>query len=513
VGLGETKHLHQVYALEVERGLLYVATSPHTAMEYTLEEHTAKFQTCPMAVQDFARSMIEGLDQLHGMDISHGSIRPEAILLDDSKLVISDFSRARLVDVHDTSVFQSDMEMAASTILFGLCTDLQGNELDFNELLAAAKTGFATDSLFDGIRAGRLETMDLIRTLVGGKMALHDLLSRPFFWSHDKAAKFLGEEIGNLLDPGAARGSKQYPFIEALEARGDQELGGSYDERAKQDGPSWAALLDPDYPLEGARSAADGDPTGWGSARNAQQPPHVIEHDFAVYGKKPGAKQKATRESQLESGKTVQPMANRRTVGLLKTIRNIAFAHRSQHVQVGRFHTEEDVMRYMLNPFPWLLMAVYQLDQEHKIAGSVAEASVKTSESAVSTEGESTSREDSGKKSGMTTTSADKVVVPKKKEKQGKKGKDGHGPKAPNQQQKDKKFQMLKEAFAKSQAEVVVKDTELAQQAAELAQLRSALVPTEQPNQEPAPALEKDPQPEQLESIQLTTKDPKDVVP
>jgi hypothetical protein len=48
-----------------------------------------------------------------------------------------------------------------------------------------------------------------------------------------------------------------------------------------------------------------------------------------VYGKKPGAKQKAARESQLESGLTVQPMANRRVVDLLKTIRNVAFAHRS----------------------------------------------------------------------------------------------------------------------------------------------------------------------------------------
>ena len=45
-------------------------------------------------------------------------------------------------------------------------------------------------------------------------------------------------------------------------------------------------------------------------------------------------------------------MANRRMVGLLKTIRNIALAHRSQHVQFGRFDTEEDVMSYMVDAFP-----------------------------------------------------------------------------------------------------------------------------------------------------------------
>jgi hypothetical protein len=59
-------------------------------------------------------------------------------------------------------------------------------------------------------------------------------------------------------------------------------------------------------------------------------------------------------------------------VGLLKTIRNVAFAHRSQHVQFGRFDSEKDVMRYMVDPFPWMLMAVYELDHKHKIAGCVA---------------------------------------------------------------------------------------------------------------------------------------------
>jgi hypothetical protein len=115
-------------------------------------------------------------------------------------------------------------------------------------------------------------------------------------------------------------------------------------------------------------------------------------------------------------------MANRRMVGLLKTTCNVAFAHRLQHVQAGRFDSEEDVLRYMLDPFPWLLMAVYELDQEHKIAGSVIKASAKTASSATTTtDGESTSREDTGKKS-----------TPKKTAK-GTKGKGGHGPKKQDQ--------------------------------------------------------------------------------
>ena len=185
--------------------------------------------------------------------------------------------------------------------------------------------------------------------------------------------------------------------------------------------------------------------------------------------------------------------------------------------QAGRFDTEEDVLRYMLDPFPWLLMVVYQLDQEHKIAGSVAEASAKTSDSAASTEGESMSQEDSSKKSGTVTTSADEAAAPKKKGKQGKKGKGGHGPKAPNQAaQKDKKFEMLKASFAKKDAEDKKIIVELR---AENARLRGTALPTEQPNQELAPAPKEGPKLDQLESIQLhpmlgmSTKDSTDVSP
>jgi hypothetical protein len=101
----------------------------------------------------------------------------------------------------------------------------------------------------------------------------------------------------------------------------------------------------------------------------------------------------------------------------------------------------------MLDPFPWLLMAVYQLDQEHKIAGSVVEASAKTLDSAATTDGESTSREDTGKKPW------ERVQDTVKKGAKGKKGKGGHGPKKSDSAQKDKTIAMLKESLTKAQAE------------------------------------------------------------
>jgi hypothetical protein len=60
----------------------------------------------------------------------------------------------------------------------------------------------------------------------------------------------------------------------------------------------------------------------------AQQAPADIEHDFAIYGKKPSPKEKEAREKMLASKGTVSKPAQRRTVGLLKMIRNMAFAHR-----------------------------------------------------------------------------------------------------------------------------------------------------------------------------------------
>ena len=140
--------------------------------------------------------------------------------------------------------------------------------------------------------------------------------------------------------------------------------------------------------------------------------------------------------------------------------------------QAGRFDSEEDVLRYMLDPFPWLLMAVYELDQEHKIAGSVIEASANTADSAATTDGESTSREDTGKNS-----------APKKTSK-GKKGKGGHGPKKQDQSaQYLKTIAILKESLAKSQES-------LANSQAENAQLRGDAPPptTQANNQEPPPA-------------------------
>ena len=69
--------------------------------------------------------------------------------------------------------------------------------------------------------------------------------------------EYLGEEVGSLIDPSASLTSnkQQHAFIVAMEQAADAELGGLYDEANREDGPSWSALMDSDYPLNptGAR--------------------------------------------------------------------------------------------------------------------------------------------------------------------------------------------------------------------------------------------------------------------
>jgi hypothetical protein len=116
--------------------------------------------------------------------------------------------------------------------------------------------------------------------------------------------EYLGEEVGNLIDPSATPTSnkQQHAFIVSLEQAADAELGGPYDEAKGEDGPSWSALMDHEYPLSpsgaraqlrkkypvvhksctGSRTAVAGDgPGNWGEGRMAQQAPADIEHDFA----------------------------------------------------------------------------------------------------------------------------------------------------------------------------------------------------------------------------------------
>jgi hypothetical protein len=440
--------------------------------------------------------------------IAHRNIRPETILIDGSKVIITEFAHATVVATESHTIqaeFVIDRHMLACTILYTLAGGRGADHqpLDFDELMEATETGFNDPRMFDQVKAGRLELADLLQAMVDPDTPLEALLARPFFWGREQTVAYLGEEIGNLLDPQATTASPHYAFMEALEAAASAALGGEYSEELKQNGPSWAAQLDADYPL--TQGTAEDDPTGWGKSRSAQQAPADVEHTYAVYGKNPSAKQKTAREGHLKSGKQM-PMANRRTVGLLKTIRNVAFAHRSQHVQFGRFDTEEDVMRYMIDPFPWLLMMVFQLDQDHKIAGSVlTTASDKATDTVASTDddakaGYSTdgaskpigSKGDRGK---ATTSGDDSAGDKSNKAKVPAKGKPTKKPNKKAEDQKTKTIQMQKEQMKAMANQIKTHQMEIAAltKTNPSTQFETKAQPKPDPEPEPEPAEPEEP--------------------
>ena len=102
------------------------------------------------------------------------------------------------MDVTSAVEFRADVNMATSTVLFALSGGRTSelDELDFQDILNSAEAGFPDDSLFGSVKAGRPELMDLLRTMVGSHISLHECLKRPLFWSKTKTVEYIGEEIG-----------------------------------------------------------------------------------------------------------------------------------------------------------------------------------------------------------------------------------------------------------------------------------------------------------------------------
>jgi hypothetical protein len=219
--------------------------------------------------------------------------------------------------------------------------------------------------------------------------------------------------------------------------------------------------------------------------------------------------------------------------------------NRSQHVQAGRFNTEEEVLHYVLDPFPWLIMAVYELyhaqqklyEAENPGADSAASWLSQLAVASTSATSGQSSTEEPAKRA-----DSDAEAAKPKKVKENKTASSGGETK-----EKDDKIKQLKKKLEKQNKTVanmkkLRASNKKAQQAAataqqEIAALKAALiiaqggdqtnvqgllVPVPQTKLEPKPrtnpteqepAPEKDLESEQLEAIQLTSKDSTDVSP
>ena len=156
----------------------------------------------------------------------------------------------------------------------------------------------------------------------GHRAPLNDsVLQHPLFWTRDQKLQYLSEIAGLLpIQP-------QHPFIAEIEQLLDASLG-PYDEAEPANGGSWSRAFNRTYPPS----------SGWGPS---QRPPEPEEHDYYV--------------------KEI------RSVGLLKFLQSV-YAQRAQHVEALRFPSEPELCTWLLEPFPFLMMGVYEADQRHRLS-------------------------------------------------------------------------------------------------------------------------------------------------
>jgi hypothetical protein len=185
------------------------------------------------------------------------------------------------------------------------------------------------------------------------RVSLDTVLEHPLFWTLDQKIQYLGDSVGSVLPVRMHR--SQHPFIGEIERILDSNLG-PYNETQPEDGGSWSRSLNGIYPLTG----------DWGKT---QRPPHTEEHNYFIFGAPPSKKQAAERGRQVKAGKLAGDFKAKeiRSVGLLKFMRNI-YAHRAQQVEAGRFPSEQDLCMWLLEPFPFLLMGVYEADERHRLS-------------------------------------------------------------------------------------------------------------------------------------------------
>eukprot|EP01043_Picozoa_sp_COSAG02_P012965 COSAG02_NODE_511_length_20858_cov_21.570837_7_plen_641_part_00 len=336
-------------------------------------------------VLNISKALIAGVNGLHEADFVHCNIHPTNVLLSlDGVPMLSGFSTATTlnVDAYATTVnTQHTFEgYRAPEVIAGRDTSIIV-ELNLPQAVDTFSLGctlfyicsngehaFSTDMGIDqqATTANRIDSSQLTdeaRSVISGMLdpnpyarpALSQVMAHPWFWTNQRKVKYLGE-VGNLLPVREHKSAN--PFVAELEDIADGHLG-EYNELEPSQGGSWARQLNPRYPL-----GSD----GWGKQ---QREPAEDERMYHIFGAPPSKKQQQQRDKLVAAGKPLGPheAKHARMVGLLKLIRNFD-AHGAQHVQHGRFESEEAMYQYLIDPFPWLLMAVYCGDAKHQLTAA-----------------------------------------------------------------------------------------------------------------------------------------------
>jgi serine/threonine protein kinase len=336
------------------------------------------------------RGIVEGLNALHSALFVHGNVTPANVLLDQSGIPkLSGFSSCAKVRQGDggaklcaarctagftpPEVFNAldsdgfvDLDSPLAVDAFGLgCTVfavLSGGDAAFGGSskaevqtnVEAARSNVETNGKVcpEGVNlCSGLTNLDPASRPTVGSVVAH-----PLFWTRNAAVEYLAG-IGGILPVGIKR--SQHPFVADLEDAMDENIG-EYNETAPEDGGSWAAQL------ELQKAVPD-----WGTQRK----PADEERNYYIFGAPPKKKQIQARDRLIADGKPLGSHEAKqvRSVGLLKFLRNV-HAHRFEAVEGGRFESENEILGYLLDGFPWLLITVHTLDGKHGYGRSADEA-------------------------------------------------------------------------------------------------------------------------------------------
>eukprot|EP01045_Picozoa_sp_COSAG04_P013961 COSAG04_NODE_1019_length_8734_cov_2.287319_2_plen_793_part_00 len=403
--------------LSIEASIMLKCNHANIVRIYHTEEDASKYYLCTelceqsieIAIQlgklgdidariQLCKAMVEGVQAFHDAGFVHGNLTPANFLVEEGVPRLCGFSSAvwfnesamgTKLDTMGGTIGYMPAEVIAGRKLHvvvevinpvavdifslgaTLCYVFSNGQKPFRANLAAGtiERNIVTGSHgVDDIGSLPPEAKHLLAGMLDVSPAARSrhtpasILQHPLFWPLEEKVQFLGEDIGSTL-PVRIHKTK-HPFIRDLEEAMDEALG-TYDETHPKGGDgSWARRFDSRYPLTG----------DWGKSQRA---PEDEERFYHIYGAPPSKKQAAEREKQVAAGKVQGSHKAKeiRSVGLLKFIRNV-YVHRAQMVDMGRFESEEAVLHYLLDPFPWLLTVVHTLDTKHGMStGGMQEAS------------------------------------------------------------------------------------------------------------------------------------------
>eukprot|EP01043_Picozoa_sp_COSAG02_P009543 COSAG02_NODE_326_length_24603_cov_123.455681_2_plen_787_part_00 len=376
----------RIYHLEEDAGMYYLCTELCSELSVEIAVLRGKVESADARI-NLCRSMLEGLQAFHTAGFVHGNCTPSNFVLGDdgvprlcgfsSSNVSNHAAAATKLNTMGGTVGYMPSEIingrrismkvevanpvAVDTFSLGctLCFVLSDSQRPFHGNLMTSTVERNIQTGVHGVEhIGSLSTeaKHLIAMMVshtpGARPPLNYILKHPLFWDMTETVKYLAT-IGGALGTRFAR--KSNPFVNDIEQAVDAALG-SYNEADPAAGGSWSRQLCDKYPLGG----------DWGKQ---QRPPADEEHAYHIYGAPPSKKQAAQREAQLAAGKLsgTHQAKEIRSVGLLKFIRNVS-VHGEQMLQMNRFESKDALQHYLIDPFPWLLIAVFEADEKHRFS-------------------------------------------------------------------------------------------------------------------------------------------------